>query len=151
MPKERLHLLLADLTLTRMESLTACPAVNDRWREAFLHGAMAPDLFFYDLPFFRLPALGNRLHQIMGQTAADGGVPTAMAGFLNTREGLANRPWLLGMAHHFLVDLRWHPLIDGYSASTGTRCRSMGLDPRNCHWKPSGWIVSDRLAAIRIS
>lgn len=138
MPKERLHLLLADLTLRRMESWTGCSPVNDRWKMTFLHGAMAPDLLYYDLPFFRLPAVGNRFHSVM-EPAHAGAIPEPLLRLLQTPQELPNRPWLLGMAHHFMVDLRWHPLINGYSALKNTPCRSIGLNGRNCHH----WLESE--------
>ncbi len=138
MPKERLHLLLADLTLRRMESRTECSPADDRWRMAFLHGAIAPDVLFYDLPLFRLSAVGHRLHALMEPAHADD-LPDPLRRFLINREGLLNQPWLLGMAHHFMVDFRWHPIINGYSTLRGTPCRNMGLNRRDCHH----WLESE--------
>lgn len=138
MPKERHHLLLADLTLRRMESRTDCSPVGDRWRTAFLLGSIAPDVLFYDLPLFRLSAVGHRLHGLM-EPAHAGDLPERLRSLLIERQDLPNRPWLLGMAHHFMVDFRWHPLINGYSASRGTPCRNMGLDRRSCHH----WLESE--------
>lgn len=139
MPKERLHLLLADLTLRRMKTLTHGPVLGDRWKQAFLHGAMAPDLLFYDLPFFRLPAVGNRLHRLMERPAHAETVPDALVGFLPTPEASPYRPWLLGMAHHFMVDSRWHPLINGYIATADTPCHGLRLNNRDCHH----WLESE--------
>jgi hypothetical protein len=138
MPKERLHLLLADLTLKRVSSGTGPHPVDQRWRLAFLHGAMAPDLLFYDMPVFRLTSVGNRLHGIL--ESPPGGVgPSALLAPAQAGTGSCRSAWLLGMAHHFLVDFRWHPLINGYAASHESPCRSMGLGPVNCHH----WLESE--------
>lgn len=138
MPKERLHLLLADLTLQSMETLTGSSPSSPRWKEVFLHGAIAPDLLFYDLPTFRFSAAGGRLHALM-EPSQSGYFPDRMAEFLATSTGVRNRPWLLGMAHHFMVDQRWHPLINGYAELGGTPCRRLGLSQRDCHH----WLESE--------
>ncbi len=138
MPKERLHLLLADLTLQRMAAATGCPPIHDGWRKAFLHGAISPDLLFYDLPFFRLSAVGGRLHALM-ETLQPGVMPEPMRTLLETPERAHVRPWMLGMTHHFMVDQIWHPLINGYAGGQDTPCRSMGLNMRECHH----WLESE--------
>lgn len=139
MPKERLHLLLADLTLQRMDSSSGCSPIRGRWKTAFLHGAVAPDLFFYDLPRFRLAGVGSRLHDVMTTAARSGAIPEPMLDILETPCGVRNRPWFLGMAHHFMVDLGWHPLINGYGRLRDTPCRRFGLGMRDCHH----WLESE--------
>lgn len=90
---------------------------------AFLLGAISPDIFFYDLPFFSLSRLGDRLHALMEReglnpiqrwmTAEKRSAPDAVA-------------WGLGFASHFLADAIWHPIINDLSNSIPT-CGGMRL------------------------
>jgi hypothetical protein len=138
MPKERLHLLLADLTLQRLDSLTGRRHDAGRWKTAFLQGSISPDSLFYDLPYLKLSAVGGRLHGLM-KPSQNNAMPEPMRGLLEKHESVRNFPWLLGMAHHFMVDNLWHPLINGYADLRDTPCRTMGLGWRECHH----WLESE--------
>ncbi len=138
MPKERLHLLLADLTLKRLDSLTGRRRDDEHWKKAFLQGSISPDSLFYDLPYFKLPAVGGRLHGLMKPTRKDA-LPEPMQRLLGRPGTIHNFPWLLGMAHHFMVDNRWHPLINAYADLRDTPCRAMDLGWRECHH----WLESE--------
>lgn len=140
MPKERLHLLLADHTLRKLEALSGAFPTRAHWKTAFFHGAMAPDLLFYDPPVFKFSSVGKQLHRLMA-SSRPGSIPKRLGDILSTRGGSCdpNPPWLLGVAHHFMVDLLWHPLINSYVELHGTPCHTLELNNRDCHH----WLESE--------
>ena len=126
MPKERFHLLAAEETL-RLRAAARKDGLGADERLAFLLGAILPDAFFYDLPAFRLAPVGRAAH------AGDGARMLAAAreaalGFPSP----ADRALALGVAHHFLTDAFWHPIID--EASGNGLCGGRGFVPRACHF-----------------
>lgn len=137
-PKERFHLLLADHTLRKLEALSGVSPTRPQWKTTFLHGTIAPDLLFYDPPFFKFTGVGRSLHRLMVPTRPDA-IPDRLQDILTTPVGIRYRPWLLGAAHHFMVDLRWHPLINDYARLDGSPCRTLELNNRDCHH----WLESE--------
>jgi hypothetical protein len=141
MPKERFHLYLANEVLSRCAAsppyeIHSEPA--DPKSLTFFIGAISPDIFFYDLPFFSLSPLGNALHDLMdregisiiydwiAQTSSPSGNESSF-GHRRARGQERNTLlqvddagkilWGLGFASHFLVDAAWHPVIDELSRS----------------------------------
>ncbi|MCE5242316.1 MAG: zinc dependent phospholipase C family protein [Syntrophobacteraceae bacterium] len=137
MPKERLHMLLADESLRMLEAAGRLPASCGELRFACLLGAVSPDMLFYDMPTFRLSGIGSALHRLQGE-----------AGAAFFREWLMEegdrlpadvRAWMLGMAGHLLSDGYWHPAIDSIVALPGGPCRLLGLSRGPCHH----WVESE--------
>jgi hypothetical protein len=128
MPKERLHLLIADEALTLLSRANGRPPLGDRQRFFYLFGAISADTFFYDVPTFRTAPIGDALHRRLSN---DWGF------FKNWLEEKTLSPeahfWLLGLAAHLATDALWHPLIDGFSDPPAPECRELGLCKRHCH------------------
>lgn len=135
MPKERLHILLADKTLQHMESKGMLSFSAPELRTSFLLGAISPDTLFYDLPFFRLDSVGNSIHRLEKNTE-----------FLHRwiNEEVNNHPqtmraWTLGVISHLLVDTLWHPLINSFAIPPSPPCRNRELSASDCHH----WLESE--------
>jgi hypothetical protein len=126
MPKERFHLLLTDLYLSRKSTAHAGRLRGESLAVSI--GAISPDIFFYDLPSFSLSSLGDSLHDLM----ASQGMDPILNWFGNPPAAHGNRLWATGFACHFLADSIWHPIIDDLSASLEF-CRRQGLGTRDCH------------------
>lgn len=140
MPKERLHILLAQES-ARLVAELGChrsPA-----GQTHLLAAILPDMFFYDLPTFKLGSYGRALHRFEGRAAVD-----------FCRDWLrqdgdqmeqAHKQWMFGFAGHFLADGWLHPLING-------NCRRFGKDFKltfnSCHHWLESELESYWLAAI---
>ncbi|MDR3567225.1 MAG: zinc dependent phospholipase C family protein [Syntrophobacteraceae bacterium] len=131
MPKERFHIYLAKRLAGECE--TGPPIWFDR--AAFLLGAVSPDIFYYDLPFFSLTPLGDRIHgiierdgiSIISEWISSGPIsnePNSKGP--NSKEPNSKEPnkgangaaisWGLGVASHFMADALWHPLIEDLSS-----------------------------------
>ena len=137
MPKERFHLLLADQTLQVLTSLPNSPSLTGEQKFAYCLGAISPDAFFYDLPFFRLSPLGDAFHRIEGASSP---------AFLGTVIKERNREptpetafWLLGVASHMLADGFLHPAIERMTDSDSFFCKKFGLSKRQGHH----WLESE--------
>jgi hypothetical protein len=130
MPKERLHLLLAEEVLRNLRSSGALRPFSTQERHAYLLGAIWPDHLFYDLPSFKLRAVGRALHALEGPR----GLPV-LKHWLEEQERLSDgvEAWVLGLACHFLSDHFWHPLINRLSHPPFGPCASLGLKPGDCH------------------
>lgn len=142
MPKERHHLLIADLCFDAMKASGDMPLWMEPHRSAFRLGSIFPDTMFYDLPFFSLSKTGNFLHRYEGQ-----GALTAFAAWMRDRRtGLPDegRSWLLGMANHFLADEVYHPAINLLAQPQRGLCPPK-LSARDCHH----WVESE-LEAFRL-
>ncbi len=110
MPKEGFHIYLAD-RLAR-ECVVRRPILLDM--PAFLIGAISPDIFYYDLPFFSVSPLGDWFHSLIERD-----------GVSIIYEWVSRRPfekanaeeisWGLGVACHFMADALFHPLIEELS------------------------------------
>lgn len=131
MPKERLHMLLADESLRLLKDLNL---LGDWDREAYLLGAICPDMFFYDLPFFKLGGVGRGLHRFEGQAAVD-----FFAAWLQEKNGTIEqdtKSWILGFVGHLLADGLLHPIINDF-------CRrfsgDLNLTANSCHH----WLESE--------
>ncbi len=120
MPKERLHLYLADELLKRCENLRVIPASQS----LFYVGAISPDIFYYDLPGFSLSPFGNELHDLIdregisiiydwiGRSSSPARGEAEVGSF---SAGAGKALWGLGLACHFLADAAWHPVINEMS------------------------------------
>ncbi|MEN6437556.1 MAG: zinc dependent phospholipase C family protein [Syntrophobacter sp.] len=130
MPKERFHLLMADEYLKSDQKPSWIDtAIGGEWLAFFL-GAISPDIFFYDLPFFSLGRLGDRLHTLMEREGL-GPIQNWIAEErLPGRE--ADFAWALGVASHFLADAIWHPIINDLCRSPSFS-EAMGLSAMDCH------------------
>jgi hypothetical protein len=140
MPKERLHILLADESLSLLRDLRPC---SDLDREAYLLGAICPDLFFYDLPSFNLGRVGRRLHRLEGEAAVD-----FFVAWMQEQEGALEpfiKSWMLGFVGHLLADGLLHPSINGF-------CRlfseDLKLNASSCHHWLESELESHWLATI---
>jgi hypothetical protein len=110
MPKERLHLLLADQSLQILTSSLRSWPLREGQKFAYLLGAVSPDALFYDLPSCRLSSLGTAFHRLQGQACL-----TFLASVLSERDNNLTpetTAWVLGVASHFIADGLWHPLIE---------------------------------------
>ncbi len=130
MPKEVFHLFLADRCFNSGKTNPQCDNFVHKWSLPFFLGAVSPDIFFYDLPSFRLDQLGNRLHDFIGRYGID-----------PVHEWLAKDAkllppaafaWGLGFASHFLADATWHPVIDELAVSLDF-CGKRKISPLGCH------------------
>lgn len=128
MPKERFHLLLANRYWHSRDGRVPDPVADNRL--AFFLGAVSPDIFFYDLPFFSLSPLGDSLHTL-----------TERSGVEPIRAWLAATPhpapqeafaWAMGFACHVLADNIWHPAING-SIEACELCGENALSAIDCH------------------
>jgi len=130
MPKERFHLLMADQYLKSAPKPGEVDAVIGADRLAFFLGAISPDIFFYDLPFFSLGRLGDRLHALMERE----GLEPVLNWIVKEESSVpeARTAWALGFASHFLADAIWHPIINDLGRSLPF-CREMGLTAMDCH------------------
>ena len=133
MPKERLHILLAHQAYDLLKDLGA---VDGAAPEAYLLGSIDPDLFFYDLPSFKLgKTAGAEIHKYQGQAIID-----CLGSW--AEEGGVDQPiqemkhWMLGFASHLLADGLLHPHINGF-------CRrfseELGFTNQSCHH----WLESE--------
>lgn len=135
MPKERLHMFLADEALQLMRSNEGLPAGNCDIRAAYLLGSIAPDIFFYDFPRFSLVRFGRRLHTLEGEPAL-----AFFSRWLNEEDLPQDvQAWMSGVTAHFLADGLWHPIIREWSSASSGICRKAGLSPRECHL----WLESE--------
>lgn len=131
MPKERLHILLAQESFRMVAELGRYdpPADQDH-----LLAAILPDMFFYDPPTFRLGSYGRRLHRFEGRTAMNFCLDWLQQDGAHLNR--VHKQWMLGFVGHFLADGRLHPLING-------NCRRFGkefkLSFRSCHH----WLESE--------
>jgi hypothetical protein len=136
MPKERLHILLADKSLDILENREGFRSFDDRTRRAYLLGSVLPDALFYDLPAFRCSAVGNSLHK------AEEGGGRILENWIGTRGTSVHpeiRGWVLGMTMHFWTDDFWHPFIEELSGGTSMLRQHFGLTRRACHH----WLESE--------
>ncbi|MGV8073877.1 MAG: zinc dependent phospholipase C family protein [Syntrophobacteraceae bacterium] len=138
MPKERLHMLIAEESFRASRSGSrSTTRLPEAIRTAFLFGAISPDIFFYDLPFCRLDAVGDALHRLEGEAGL-----LFFKGLIE--EEKKNLPavveaWMLGMTCHFLTDGLWHPVIREFSSSTDGLCHDLKLSEKSCHQ----WLESE--------
>ena len=137
MPKERLHLLLADQSLQILSSSGGLSTFNEAQKFAYFLGAISPDALFYDLPSFRHSSVGSALHQLEGLRCLSFLEPIFKERSKNLTPETA--AWLLGMASHFLVDGCWHPFIERLSDPDSSLCREFELSGRQCHH----WLESE--------
>jgi hypothetical protein len=149
MPKERLHLLLAQESLRLWESADGSFKLDDGEKYSFLLGSISPDILFYDLPSFQLSPLGNRLHRFEGERIL--ALASAWIGdleLMGDRHSMIDRDlraWILGLSSHFLADGYFHPAIVALSTRPCAPCGALRLSARDCHhWLESGlegyWI-----------
>jgi len=143
MPKERFHFYLADEVLSRCRDSLPCEVYSEATGPQslmFSIGAISPDIFFYDLPFFSLSPLGDALHDLVERktisiifdwiahtrTSETGPrISEKTPGPTDPIPRSAGKPtsvagkilWGLGFASHFLADAAWHPAIDELSRS----------------------------------
>jgi hypothetical protein len=137
MPKERLHLLLADQSLQILISSGDLSTFNEAQRIAYFLGAISPDALFYDLPSFRHSSLGNALHRLEGRRCLTFLEPIFRERSKNLTPVTA--AWLLGVASHFWVDGYWHPFIEKMSDPESSLCREFELSGCQCHH----WLESE--------
>lgn len=126
MPKERFHLLLIDQYLSRQSIAGAGRVPLDSL--AMDIGAISPDIFFYDFPFFHLNSFGNSLHALMARN----GISPILDWLASSPVDTKAKSWALGFACHFLADASWHPFIDDLSGNLAF-CKGKGLPPGDCH------------------
>jgi len=137
MPKERLHILLADESLKRMESSGYLPPMDEQSKFAFLLGSIFPDVLFYDLPAFDLSPLGGGLHRYEGEAGA--AFFKAWLQEEGARIPSDFRAWMMGFVSHLLTDGLWHPRIRAFSNPPSPICRVHRLSGRHCHH----WLESE--------
>lgn len=140
MPKERLHILLAQES-SRLAAELGCrvsPA-----GQTHLLAAILPDMFFYDLPTFKLGSYGGSLHRFEGRAAVDFCLDWLRQDGDQLEQ--AQKQWMFGFAGHFLADGWLHPLING-------NCRRFGKDFKltfkSCHHWLESELEAYWLAAI---
>lgn len=131
MPKERLHMLLADESLRLLKGLNVCGRLN---REAYLLGAICPDVFFYDLPFFKLGIVGRGLHRFEGGTAVDFFTAWLQEEGRDIEQDV--KSWMLGFVGHLLADGLLHPFINDFC---GRYSKELNLTASDCHH----WLESE--------
>jgi hypothetical protein len=140
MPKERFHLYLAGEVLTECRQYLPSEVYRGvAWRRdlSYYIGAISPDIFFYDLPFFSMSPLGNALHDLVGRwsvsiisdwiirtSSSTSGMTNSISearppasGESAVRRYPSSLSWGLGLATHFLADAIWHPTIEELSRS----------------------------------
>jgi hypothetical protein len=137
MPKERLHLLLADQSLQILSSSGDISTFNKAQEFAYFLGAISPDTLFYDLPSFRQSPLGSALHRLQGRRCLTFLEPIFKERSKNLTPETA--AWLLGVANHFWVDGYWHPFIEKMCDPDSSLCREFELSGRQCHH----WLESE--------
>jgi hypothetical protein len=130
MPKERLHLLLADQSLRLLQNSGLC---EDCHQEGYLLASIFPDTFFYDLPFFKHGAIGTALHRYEGKAAVD-----FFGAWLREEKNLERdlKYWMLGFSSHMLADGLMHPLINGFCERSHV---DLELSFKSCHH----WLESE--------
>jgi hypothetical protein len=130
MPKERLHLLLADEVLRKLRCSGGLGAFSTQEHHAYFLGAIWPDHLFYDLPSFKTKGVGRALHVL--ENPEDFPV---LERWIQRQERLSDevKAWVLGLSCHFLADSLWHPLINRLSRPPFGPCASLGLKPGDCH------------------
>ncbi len=109
MPKERFHVFLASQLLG---------GANPGLRldiPAFFVGAVSPDIFYYDLPFFYLSSISDRLHSLI-EREGTGPIVDWLQGKPLEEGNSEAISWGLGLANHFMADALWHPLIEELSS-----------------------------------
>jgi len=164
MPKERFHLYLADKVLSGCRGNLPYEIhgqATGPQGSIFFTGAISPDIFFYDLPFFSLSPLGNALHDLIERKTIciifDWIAHTRISGIGYRISGKTPEPtnpipqsaghtasvagailWGLGFASHFLADAAWHPVIDELSRDrlwTEAAIREQGAASKGRRWK----------------
>jgi hypothetical protein len=137
MPKERLHLLLADQSLQILTSSLGLPPLNEAENVAYFLGAISPDALFYDLPLFRLSAVGEAFHRLEGESCLL--LLESISREQDKDPDSEAAAWILGMAHHFLADGIWHPVIREMSEPDTFFCKTFKFSKRQCHH----WLESE--------
>jgi hypothetical protein len=137
MPKERLHLLLADQSLQMLTSSLGAAPLSDAQNFAYFLGSISPDALFYDLPLIRLSAMGEAFHRLEGESCLP--VLTTILREVNTAQDPETAGWVLGVASHFLADGIWHPIIRQMSDPKTLFCQEFKLSKRQCHH----WLESE--------
>ena len=137
MPKERLHLLLADQSLQVLTPLLSSLPLSEAHKLAYFLGAISPDALFYDVPFCRLSSLGTAFHRLQGESC----LPFLESVLREWRNELSPEAtaWILGVASHFLTDGIWHPIIEKMSGPDTVFCRAFELSGAQCHH----WLESE--------
>lgn len=137
MPKERLHLLLAEKSRSNLPAGLQWEPNRTRITRAYLLGSICPDLLFYDLPTFSFSKLGNSFHRLQGEA----GLPFFRDWLAATGNCLEadQKAWIFGFVNHFLADGLLHPLIEAFSNPPARPCQDLGLTPRWCHH----WLESE--------
>jgi hypothetical protein len=144
MPKERLHMLLADEALKLIESWDGLPPVSNEFQVPYHLGAVAPDMFFYDFPRFSLAHSGRRLHVLEGEPAL-----AFFSRWLSEEDVPRDvQAWMFGVTAHFLTDGLWHPTIRKWSSASSGVCRATGLSPTECHLWLESELESQWISAI---
>jgi len=146
MPKERLHLLLADQSLQVLTSSLGSAPLSEAQNFAYYLGAISPDALFYDLPFIRLSALGEALHRLEGESCLP--LLTSILREGDTAPEPEMAGWILGVASHFLADGIWHPIIRQMSDPSMLFCQEFKFSTRQCHHWLESQLESYWLARI---
>ena len=137
MPKERLHLLLADQSLQELKASLGSSPFSEAQEFAYFLGAISPDALFYDLPLFRLSSLGEAYHRLEGESC----LPFLASIYekLDRDRDPEAAAWILGIANHFLADGIWHPIIRKMSDPDSFFCSEFKFSKRQCHH----WLESE--------
>lgn len=131
MPKERFHILLAEEAFR----LIASPGRRDASTgQDHLLASILPDMFFYDLPTFKLGSYGRSLHRFEGR----GAVEFCLEWLRQDGDHLemAQKHWMFGFAGHFLADGLLHPLIN-------RNCHRFGKDLKLTSTACHHWLESE--------
>ena len=137
MPKERLHLLLADQSLNLLISSLSSSPLREGDKFAYFLGAISPDALFYDLPSFHLSSSGAAFHRLEGQSCLP-----FLASVLRERDKDLSpeaTAWIFGVASHFLADGIWHPIIEKLCDPETVLCKGFEFSTRQCHH----WLESE--------
>jgi hypothetical protein len=137
MPKERLHLLIADQSLQFLTPLLSSLPLSEDHKLAYFLGAISPDALFYDVPSCRLSSLGTAFHRLQGESC----LPILEPVLREQRDELSPEAtaWILGVASHFLTDGIWHPIIEKMCGPATVFCRAFKLSGAQCHH----WLESE--------
>jgi hypothetical protein len=137
MPKERVHLLLADQSLRLLTARLGPVLSNEDQVFAYLLGSISPDALFYDLPLNRLPSLGKAFHSLEGESC----LPLLISILRESKTAMdeVTAGWILGLASHFLADGLWHPIIRQMSDPGTLLCQEFKLSKSQCHH----WLESE--------